>query len=102
MRLFAVGLFFLLRDHAPDADQIAVDVEYPGRNAEVKLYLLNMLRQANITIDMETIHFEHIGKSSRAHKKALAVYSKKQSPDRIIKLDEILELLQNKSDRDVS
>jgi len=102
MRLFAVGLFFLLKDHALTADQIAVDIEYPGRNAEVKLYLLNLLRQASIRIDGEVIHFEHIGKSSNAHKKALAVYTKEQMPDKVIKSDEILVLFQNKSDRDVS
>ncbi len=102
MRLFAIGLFFLLKDHAPHADQIALDVEYPGRNAEIKLYLLNMLWKANIEIDVEVIHFEHIGKSSNAHKKALAVYTKEQIPDKVIKLDEILALFQKISDRDVS
>jgi len=102
MRLFAIGLFFLLKDYAFEADQIAVDVEYPGRNAEVKLYLLNILWQADVRIDTEEIHFEHIGKSSRAHKKALAVYTKEQVPDKVIKLDEILALVQKISDRDVS
>lgn len=90
MRIFAIGLFFLLKDHALGADQIALDVEYPGRNAEVKLYLLNMLWRAGIDVEPEKIQFQQIGKKSPAHKKALDVFSGAAKPDRIIGFEEIL------------
>lgn len=67
-----------------------IDVEYPGWNAEIKLYLLNMLRRRGIEFDPNKIHFRHIGKKSRAHAKAIAVYKRIEKADKTINFDEIL------------
>lgn len=89
-KFFAVGLYLLLKDHIHQLKELTIDVEYPGWNAEIKLYLLNMLRRRGIVFDAHKIHFRHIGKKSHAHTKAIAVYKRMEKADKIITLDEIL------------
>jgi hypothetical protein len=76
LRLFAVGLYLLLKDHIKEFSQITIDLEYPGRNAEIKLYLMNLLNRR---------------RKSNAHNKALAVYQKIQRPNKQIVLSQILD-----------
>lgn len=89
-KLFAIGLYLLLKDHIRRLKELMIDVEYPGWNAEIKLYLLNMLRRRGIEFDPNKIHFRHIGKKSRAHAKAIAVYKRIEKADKTINFDEIL------------
>lgn len=91
LRLFAVGLYFLLKDHIKEFTQITIDMEYPGRNAEIKLYLMNLLNRRRISYNPATIRFAQIGKKSNAHSKALAVYQKIQKPNKQIVLSQILD-----------
>ncbi|MDL1912344.1 hypothetical protein FBQ81_16900 [Chloroflexi bacterium CFX6] len=89
-KLFAVGLYLLLKDHIRQLKEIVIDVEYPGWNAEIKLYLLNMLRRRDIEFDPSRIHFHTIGKKSNAHTKAIAVYKKVEKADKTITMEEIV------------
>ncbi|NOH04767.1 MAG: hypothetical protein HND47_23755 [Chloroflexi bacterium] len=98
-KLFAVGLYLLLKEHIHQLSELVIDVEYPGWNAEIKLYLLNMLRRRGVTFDTSKIHFRHIGKKSRAHAKAIAVYKKMEEADKTITLDEILTEYLKQTDR---
>jgi hypothetical protein len=90
MQLFAVGLYLLLKDHICDLDQIVIDEEYPGRNNEIKLYLLNLLWRSGSTVSSAVVQFHNIGKKSRAHHWALTVFTRAAAPNRIVKVDEIL------------
>jgi len=90
LKLFAVGLYLLLKDHISKMDCATIDVEYPGHDIDIRLYLLNMLQRAGIATDAGQIQFQHIGKRSRAHELALAVFTKIKMPDRTIELGEIL------------
>ena len=62
IRLFAAGLFLLLRELLTTADRITIDVEYPGHERDIKRDLLLLCRQAGDVVDPSVIHFEHIGK----------------------------------------
>lgn len=90
LRLFATGLYLLLKDHIQSLVLITIDVEYPGHDAAIKLYLLNLLRRAGITGSARKIRFQHIGKKSGAHKRAKAVFTGSEEPDRVIGEEEIL------------
>ncbi|MFQ6014099.1 MAG: hypothetical protein ACE5NP_01480 [Anaerolineae bacterium] len=90
LQLFATGLYLLLKDHIQDLSQVTIDVEYPGHNVEIKLYLLNLLRRAGITVPAARIQFQRIGKKSGAHKRAKAVFIGAAEADQIIELGEIL------------
>ena len=90
-RLFAVALFFLLRNHITNLDMILIDVEYPGKNAQIKGHLLNLLRRSNIEVRRGQISFAHIGKKSNAHQVALEVFRGRQKANVILTEAEILE-----------
>src|SRR3990172_2318981 len=42
-QLFAVGLFFLLKEHLKRWTQVMIDTEYFGREPQIKEHLLNLL-----------------------------------------------------------
>jgi len=89
VQLFSVGLYLLVKNHTKRLKQIVVDIEYPGHEAKIKEQLINLLRRAGISINPDVIQFGHIGKSSKAHKKAIAVFNG-QKPNKIIPLNDIL------------
>lgn len=89
-KLFAVGLYLLLKDHISRLTEIVIDMEYPGWSADIKLYLLNMLRRKGVEFDSNRIRFHSIGKKSNAHARAIAVYKKAENANKTITVDEIL------------
>ena len=87
--LFATGLFLLLSEHWDHFASVALDNEYTGRESFIKLHLLNLVRRSGIRTQ-RGIWFTYIGKRSRAHKLAIAVFRGKKKPDRVIGLEELL------------
>ena len=90
LKLFVVGLYFLLKDHIQYLSQVTIDREYPGRNAEIKLYLINILNRRGISYDPAIIRFAQIGKRSSARHKAFAVFTRVQRPDKQLTAAQIL------------
>jgi hypothetical protein len=90
MQLFATGLYLLLKDHIQGLTLIIIDVEYPGYNAMIKQHLVNLMWRAGIAVPTARIQFQHIGKKSRAHQHAKAVFLGVAKPNKVITLDEIL------------
>jgi len=93
LRVFAAGLFLLLRDFVGSVEQVTIDVEYAGHEADIRSMLLALFRKAGQEIESETITFARIGKRSRAHHLALSVGRGKRPPDQRVKADELLTLL---------
>jgi hypothetical protein len=96
IRLFAAGLFLLLRELLTTADRITIDVEYPGHERDIKRDLLLLCRQAGDVVDPSVIHFEHIGKRSPAHYLGLKTFRGKRARDETITTRELLGLLGKK------
>jgi len=90
VQLFAVGLYLLLRDHIDDLAQITIDIEFPGRDDDVRRYLMNLLLRAGHKVKAHQIQFRPIGKQSPAHKLALATFRGDRVPDRIIGKEDLL------------
>jgi len=90
IRLFAIGLYFLLKDHIHLISSILIDLEYPGKDGDIKLYLTNLFRRSGIKFNPSIIRFGQIGKKSRAHLKAFTVFSKTQQPDKRMSVKQLL------------
>ncbi len=93
IRLFAAGLFLLLRELLASADRITIDVEYPGHERDIRRDLALFCRRSGLMIDPTVIHFQHIGKQSPAHQVAWETSRGKQTPDEIITAEELARLL---------
>ena len=96
MELFAAALFLLLRSHLNRLDLVVIDVEYPGHEATIRGLLLNRIWRIRPDFPKETNTFGHIGKKSRAHAKALAVYRRREPPDLRVSARALLALLKQK------
>ncbi len=93
LKLFAAALFLLLKDYLDQLGVITIDVEYPGKDAEIRAMLLDRIWKIEPTFSKERIVFRRIGKKSSSHRKALAVYRGEEQPDRIVKARELLRLV---------
>jgi hypothetical protein len=89
MRLFTAALYYLLRDIRV-GETVTIDREYTGHEASIKSMLLNWLRQDKPDISSDDIRIRAVGKISRSHKLALAVYQGKTKANRIVKADDLL------------
>ena len=93
LKLFAVCLYLLLKDKIEGKELIVIDEEYSGNDIFIKDFLLRLIRKSFPDFDRRSIIFGRVTKKSNAHDLALLVYRKKLMPNKIIKEEEILELL---------
>ncbi len=89
-QFFAIGLFFLLKDHIDNLSSIILDYEYQGRENKIKEYLINLLRRGNYIISTDQIQYLHIGKNSPAHELALKTFRGEEKPNKKLKVEEVI------------
>jgi len=98
LRLFAAGLFILLRAHLADiigrGEQIFIDAEYEGHESKIKGMLLRQVYAAGIRLPKEMVTFAPLGDRSGAHHVAWQVQRGKRAPDYRVSLEELLALLE--------
>lgn len=92
-KLFAACVFLLIKNAIKNFDEIIVDVEYWGREKEIKNILINYIRKIYPNFDKHLILFRRITKKSNAHKVAISVFRNNRAEDRVIKIEELEELL---------
>ena len=90
---FSLGLYLLLKNVVRSVDQIMIDVEYMGREPEIKNTLVSYLRRDDPGFDATRILFGHIGKQSRAHHLAIEIARRRRTPNRRISEAEIFGVL---------
>jgi len=90
VQLFATGLFFLLKDHIEVLTQVVIDVEYTGKETQIKEHLINLLRRAGREVEPWKIQFQQIGKKSPAHELALDTFRGDREPDIVLTQEDIL------------
>lgn len=93
LKLFASALFLLLRDYLDQLEVVTIDMEYPGKEAEVRAMLLNHIWRIAPAFSKDQIAFGEIGKKSPAHYSALAVFRGEEEPGRRVRASELLRLL---------
>lgn len=91
--LFSVCLFCLLKDHLVQCEQIIIDVEYEGKNADIKAFLLRYIWKIYPKFRADAIVFRRIGKKSPADHKARRVREGRDREFRKITIKELLEIL---------
>ncbi len=89
-QVFAAVLFLLIGEVLNQVETLVIDVEYPGREGDIKGKLLELTRKSGHNPQML---FRQVGKRSPAHKKAITVYRGTTSPDRVLTAEAILNVL---------
>jgi hypothetical protein len=93
LSIFAACLFLLLRDHMEQLERVVIDVEYPGKDGDIRGSLLYHFHRHNIRVHKDQIVFQQVGKKSPAHELALSIYRGERRPDHAIGEQELLEVL---------
>ena len=96
-RIFAICLYYCLEAYIKNKSLINIDVEYDGRDAEIKTYLIPLIRKKYGNFDKNIIRFSRIGKKSKAHEIAILTNRKILRPNRILTKQNIIEKLRGDS-----
>lgn len=96
LKLFAAGLFILIRNHINQISTLVIDTEFSDRQSQqfIKMTLFKKLQSTDSRIMLDDITFRRIGKESEAHKKAYNTHKGKVIADYKVKTKELLELVQ--------
>lgn len=92
-RLFAVLIYYCIKNYLNKMELIVIDKEYEGREADIKKHLLRFIWKEYPNFDKRLIRFENIGKKSNAHRLAYQTFSGKLAPNKILTEREVRELL---------
>ena len=93
LRIFCAGLFLLLKDDLPKIEQITIDVEYLGREHDIKALFLRLVWKTHPTFDPDNIQFALVGKDSLAHIKAYSTFTGLEDADRKLGFEDLREFL---------
>ncbi|OGM31244.1 hypothetical protein A2630_04445 [Candidatus Woesebacteria bacterium RIFCSPHIGHO2_01_FULL_44_10] len=97
LKLFAACLFLLLERDIKSFNRVIVDIEYTGHNDKVKGYLLNLFSKKKVELESDIIQFGLIHRGKRkpkAHDKAYFTFKGDVKPDKVIKAEQLLKLLE--------
>lgn len=91
--IFAAGVYVLLEAYLPKLTHITIDVEYAGKNNDIKASLLRYIWRKHPTFNEGVIQFDYVGKGSPADTKARNVRLGKDRNFRKVKLKELIAVL---------
>ena len=92
-KLFAVCVFYCLKDYIGKKEMITIDLEYPGWEDFIKRELAASIKTIHVNFDNKIIRFGQITKESKAHKLALRTFREEERPNRILTKNEVLKWL---------
>jgi hypothetical protein len=93
VQIFAAALFLLLERAIPKIDSVIIDTECTGYEPDIEGMLLNYLREVEPGFSKDRLIFRQVGKSSPAHKRAIAVHRGEVKPDRVLRIEDFLVVL---------
>lgn len=96
-RIFAICIYYCLENYIKNKEIINIDVEYEGKDTEVKTYLIPLIRKKHENFDKNIIRFSHIGKESKAHEIAILTNRKVLKPNKILTKQDIIKKLKGDS-----
>lgn len=94
---FCILIFLLIRDHLKQIKYIEIDQEYIGREKDILTTLNNIFTIESL--NLPDINFVQVGKKSKAHKKAIAVFRKKEKAGKIISFQELKSIIFKNNNR---
>ena len=92
-RLFAILIFYCVKNYLSKIELIIVDIEYEGRDEDIKRNLLRLIWKIHPTFDKKIIKFSRIGKESNSHKVAYQTFAGKLAPNKIITKNEVEKVI---------
>jgi len=93
-KLFAICVFYCLKDYLGRKELITIDLEYPGWEDFIKRELVfHIKRNVHSNFDNKIVRFGLIGKDSKAHKLALRTFREEEKPNKILTKGEVLKWL---------
>ena len=92
-KLFAIALFYCVKDIINSNSKIVICLEYTGKDELIKSELLKLLRLTQIKIKPKRIQFDIITRKSSAHELAIATFRRIKLPDKLISLQDVTKLL---------
>jgi hypothetical protein len=95
-RLFAVGLFLLLKGHSQQLSLVTIDIEYIGHMHKIKQHVLNLFAQAGKPMDPDRLRFGLIHRGGRvpaAHDKAYRVHKGVEKADMVMTINGLLKYI---------
>ncbi len=92
-KLFAICLYYCLKDYLTKKELMIIDLEYPGWEADIKSNLIPLLRSKYKDFDKKTIKFGAIGRDSTSHKIAKSSFKGKDKPNYILSKEDIIKWL---------
>lgn len=93
-KVFAIGIFILIKNYINKIDTIIIDEEYPGKNHVIHDYLMELIRRHSYDFDGKQIQFTRIGKKVRAHSLAYLSF-KSGKAGTYLKSNEIIKVITN-------
>jgi len=93
VQIFAAAAFLLLEEATPKISSVMIDTEYTGYEADIEGMLLNLLRGVEPGFSKERLAILQVGKSSPAHKLAIAVVRGQVKPDRVLTTEDFATAL---------
>ena len=91
--LFAAGVYLLLRDYLEQIERVKIDTEYPGKDLDIRAFLLRCIWREVPLFKSERITFGRVGKGSPSDIKAREVRGKEGLESKKITAEELLEVL---------
>lgn len=92
-RLFAILIYYCIRNYLNKTQQILIDQEYEGREEDIKRNLLRVIWKDYPSFDKKLIKFSKIGKKSNAHRVAYQTFIGKLAPNKLITKNEVEKLI---------
>lgn len=96
-RIFAICLYYCLENYIENKQLISIDMEYYGKDDEIKTYLIPLIKKKYKNFDKGILRFAQIGKKSRAHEIAILTNRRVLRPNRILTKQDILRKLKGDS-----
>ena len=92
-RVFAICMYYCLENYIKNKEMIFIDVEYEGKDSEIKSYLVPLIRKKYVNFDKDILRFSNIGKKSKAHEVAILTNRKVLKPNRILTKHDVIRKL---------
>lgn len=92
IRMFAGGLYLLIKPSLNELNLITIDREFEGWENEIRSLLLSLIRKTRTNFNSDNIRFESVGKQAECHHLALATFRKVKPHDSKVSLSEFLNV----------
>jgi hypothetical protein len=93
LRMLAAGFYLLLQDDLTRLTYITIDVEFAGREEDLRGMLLILIWRRFPSFSKDRLAFRRIGKKSPAHHLALKTFQGQRPADEIVKEEEFVAAL---------